>query len=228
MDWVQKVCESCAEAAASIDDSFPEWTDFAEFCRLRERGLRHDSFRVLERFVAGIEATAFSERQRFVRWLYERPMDKRQMLLPHPLKVRVVDPTLEEWTQREPDDALPHVWIGGLDHLKKAVSLDPSQQEGVTELVRMTLNCIHFELHELPRGFLGDSPANTRAGLLSVRLIARHIVDTEKRNALFDAIDYYRELAESYADYLISTAYPEIGFEEWAAISGRRCQLGDP
>jgi hypothetical protein len=61
---VATLLELAAEASKS-----PEWADYTAFCVSRERGLRREAFRALERFIASLESTPFYERQRFVSWL---------------------------------------------------------------------------------------------------------------------------------------------------------------
>ena len=76
----------------------PEWEDYVSFCGDMERGLRKQALESLERFIIRIERSPFSERRLFVSWLCKRA-DRpwgRSILMPHPLRIQVVEPTLAE------------------------------------------------------------------------------------------------------------------------------------
>ncbi len=79
------------------------------------------------------------------------------MLIPHPLYIRLVEPTLLEWTMEEPACAEPHVWLGGYDHPKLAIELDPENQLARKKLVTAVLRRVVFHGHEIPVGYLGDA-----------------------------------------------------------------------
>ena len=79
------------------------------------------------------------------------------MLIPHPLKIRVVEPTLLEWTDIEPTCSEPHRWLGGYEHLERAIELDPADQIALKELVLILLGQVSYSTHHLPVGYLGSA-----------------------------------------------------------------------
>jgi hypothetical protein len=81
----------------------------------------------------------------------------KHMLIPHPLKIRIVEPTLLEWTVVEPTCAEPHRWIGGHEHLQRAIDLDPADQVALREYVICLLSQVDYATHELPFGYLGSA-----------------------------------------------------------------------
>jgi hypothetical protein len=94
------------------------------------------------------------------------------MLVPHPLHVRIVEPTLLEWTMVEPQCSEPHRWLGGYEHLKQAVHLDPRDHLAARNLIVCILGRVGSSADHLPKGYLGephkDLDALTEAeGLLS-------------------------------------------------------------
>jgi hypothetical protein len=147
-----------ATAAAALKES-AKWQDYGTFCLEYERGLRQQAFRVLERFMHSMEREPFNERRQFVSWLMSAAYrhDGRHMLIPHPLRIRVVEPTLLEWTIVEPDCSEPHRWLGGREHLARAVELDPDDQIALREFIVCLLSEVGYATHELPVGLLGSA-----------------------------------------------------------------------
>ena len=76
------------------------------------------------------------------------------MLVPHPLHVRVVEPTLPEWTEVEPGCSEPHRWLGGYEHLKRAIELAPDDELARRKLLVLILGRVGFASYELPVGYL--------------------------------------------------------------------------
>ncbi len=102
--WRKSFLETLKEVEAEANTR-PEWADYALFCREYEKGLRPQALRTLERFISAIERCPFEERRCFVSWLLGRVdgQDGRHMLVPQPLHIRVIEPTLLEWTLVEPN-----------------------------------------------------------------------------------------------------------------------------
>src|SRR5436305_944823 len=112
--WRDAYFRTFKDVAAEASTS-PEWADYAAYCTEHERGLRRQAFAVLDRFIFRMESASFAERRRFASWLLHRAdlRDGSHMLVPHPLRKRVIEPTLEEWLQVEPASSEPHRWLGG-------------------------------------------------------------------------------------------------------------------
>src|SRR5262245_40547445 len=102
--YFQTLKDVAAEAHAS-----PEWVDHAVYCTKHERGLRQLAFIVLDRFIAKMGRAPFADRRRFVSWLLHRAYlrDGSHMLAPHPLRKRLIEPTLAEWLQIRPTSSEP-------------------------------------------------------------------------------------------------------------------------
>ena len=148
--WAEDYFKTLKDVAAEAR-AVPEWADYAAFCEEYERGLRSNAFAILERFMSSVERAPFAERRRFVSWL-SREGDRREgrhRLIPHPLYVRVVAPTLLEWTVVEPQCSEPHVWLGGYDHVKRAFELEPGSQLARRKLIMLIWGRVDFEAYEL-------------------------------------------------------------------------------
>jgi hypothetical protein len=148
--WAEDYFKTLEDVAAEAR-AVPEWADYAAFCEEYGRGLRRKAFTILERFMSHSERAPFAERRRFVSWL-SRIADRRKgrhRLIPHPLQVRVVEPTLLEWMAIEPHRAEPHLWLGGYDHVKRAFELEPDSQLARRKLIILVWARVDFESYEL-------------------------------------------------------------------------------
>src|SRR5690242_3526642 len=93
--WRKEYFKTLKDAAAAAR-AVPEWKAYAEFCEQYERGLRREAFLVLERFISFLEGSPVMARRSFVSWLSHQAdgCEGRHMLVPYPLQVRIVEPTL--------------------------------------------------------------------------------------------------------------------------------------
>src|SRR5262245_54010052 len=123
--WRDSFFRSLKDIAAEAK-TVPEWADYATYCSDQERGLRRQAFGGLDRFISRMEAAPFAERKRFVSWLLHRAdgRDGEHMLVPQPIRKRLVEPTCAEWIQLEPTSSEPHRWLGYYEHLKLALERD--------------------------------------------------------------------------------------------------------
>jgi hypothetical protein len=126
--WRKQYFELLKKAAADAVYESARWQDYADFCLEYERGLRKQAFLILEGFIFRMEREPFMERRRFVSWLMKTAEGQQgsHMLIPQPLAIRIVEPTLLEWAEVEQNSSEPHRWIGGLEHLERAIELDPT------------------------------------------------------------------------------------------------------
>jgi hypothetical protein len=77
-----------------------EWVKYAEYCFLRERGLRKEAFKILDEFLIDAEQWEEADRIKFVDFLMpysETVEDADYGPMPYPLCVKLIKPTLEKW-----------------------------------------------------------------------------------------------------------------------------------
>jgi len=193
-DYFQTLRDVATEASAS-----PEWADYAAFCTEYERGLRPQAFAILDRFIASMEYLSFAERRRFVSWLLNRADGHggRHMLVPHPLQQRIVEPTLKEWIGVEPAASEPHRWLGGYEHLKRAIELDPHDELARRKFVAHILSRVGLSTHELPAGYLG-TPQEDLVLLDQAEAALPGLSSGDDRKQFADSISDQRALIEEY------------------------------
>ena len=119
------------------------------------------------------------------------------MLIPHPLHVRVVEPTLLEWTVVEPHCSEPHLWLGGYDHVKRAFELDPDNQLARRKLIILIWGRVDFESYETPVGHLGNIDKDL-ATLSEVEQLLKGLSNEEDRLSLAADLAEDRRLIEEH------------------------------
>jgi hypothetical protein len=146
-----------------------------------------------------MEHEPFAERRRFVSWLmsFARERNAITILIPHPLKIRVIEPTLAEWMIVEPTCAEPHRWIGGYEHLQQAMELDPTDQIALRDLVIFLLSQVDYSTHELPSGYLG-SPSKDLEDLNKAEVLLPRISNESDRAAYAADIAEQKALIHEY------------------------------
>jgi len=191
--YFQTLKDVAAEAGAS-----PTWADYAAYCTEHERGLRPQAFAILDRFISQMESASFEERRRFVSWLLHHCdlRDGSHMLAPHPLRRRVIEPTLAEWLQVEPASSEPHRWLGGYEHLKRAIELDPSDEIARRRFIGGILGQVNYSTHELPSGYLGE-PNGDLAALAEAEAALAGLSSDDRGRAAAEFAEQ-RRLIEEY------------------------------
>lgn len=113
-------------------------------------------------------ALDFPSRKQIATEILQRGIDDP----PYPLTQHFLEPTLREWTEREPNDGRAWRWLGLLlkdterrDCLEKALRLYPGDKTAQLALARLILDGAEHELHEVPHGFLGNSVEGLRRDL---------------------------------------------------------------
>jgi len=190
--WRREYFQTLKDVAAEAINS-PEWADYATFCLEYESGFRKKAFATLDGFIFKYERASFLERRRFVSWLLAAAEGRegRHMLLPHPLNIRLVEPTLLEWTLVEPDCSEPHRWLGGPEYLRKAIGLNPNDELARRKLIVWTLGRVSFAAHELPRGHIGDFKEDLEA-LAEAKELVPALQNERDRNFFVSQIDFDR------------------------------------
>jgi hypothetical protein len=197
MHFWRKESFSTLKDIAAKARAVPLWSDYADFCVEYERGLRSEAFTILERFISSMEHGPFADRRRFVSWLSRQAdgREGRDMLIPRPLQIRLVEPTLVEWTVVEPYCCEPHLWLGGYDHIKRAFELEPDNQLARRKLIIVVLAQVDFASHELPGGYLGEINRDL-ATLSEAEELLKGLSDEEDRLSLAADIAEDRRLIE--------------------------------
>ncbi|HEX4320763.1 MAG TPA: hypothetical protein VHZ52_07670 [Acidobacteriaceae bacterium] len=196
--WRKDFFESLKRTASSAR-AIGTWLEYADFCLEYERGLRRQAFAILHRFISDMERKPFEERRRFVSWLLTtvEGQEARHMLIPNPLQIQIVEPTLMEWTQVEPHCAEPHRWIGDREHLERALELDPDDQIARRKLIIQIMRYIDYATHHLPSVYLG-SPVEDLAVVEKAEFLLKGIANETDKASLATFIAEEKTAIQEY------------------------------
>lgn len=159
--WNQQNFEGLIAVADSIADQ-PLWTLFAQYCRLREKGLRPQAMQSITQLISEAANWDDSDRRRFADWIYSTSLRNPEVhqLIPKPLNLRLLIPTLSQWAASEPSNAIPERWLGFAtadhQHFSTALSLDSTDDISRFRLVSRDLADVDYQCHHLPEFFIGE------------------------------------------------------------------------
>ncbi len=167
----------------------PELTEYCEYLRLLDSGLRRDALARLPPLLQTL-AAADRSRRRAIASLLLRATEHEtgHRLMPQPLLVGFIEPTLTEWRSTCPWDPEPLRWSKSIDDLALALSLDSACDYTRRKLVLRILGHVGYAAHELPTGYLGDA----RSDLELIRLARQEaslLHDSDARAKYLDMID---------------------------------------
>lgn len=227
--WYQGQDNSAGLSTAAREaESLEGLSGFADYCRLRERGLRRESFTALRRFLDEARGWPWDKRTRFVDWvltfMHEHP--SAHELNSEPLMTRLVLPTLEEWCARELDNPVPWRWRGSIvsdeahQDLRRAIELDPRERIARELLIDRLLGHINSYMESLSRVPVGLAE-EALTTLSEVERLVEELGPSDGPRAEYaKEVRDYRELLQSYLDFKRSGS--PLRFEQWADANGRR------
>ena len=188
--------------AANYASAIPAWDEYASFCKLIEKGLRKDALAHLELFIKSAAGWPPSEKKEFVSWLYHFAYEHRDdsyLLMPHPLRVKFLEPALAEWMVREPESGEPHRWLGTVDHLEEAINLDPTDEIARERMVNLILGGVGSAQNHLLccNRYAGNAEEDLHT-LENVEPHIEAISDEEKRTQFYMEVEELKGSIRSY------------------------------
>jgi hypothetical protein len=120
--------------------------------------------------------------------------------MPHPLRVKFLEPTLAEWIVGEPVSGEPHRWLDSIDHLEEAIRLDPKDEIARERMASFLLGGVDgSQSHLICCQHYAGNPEEDLQALEKAEALIEGLSNEEIR------AEYYVEMAElreSIRDYL--------------------------
>ena len=202
----------------------PAWMDYANYCILREKGLRKEAFTSLSNFLSAARNWPFEDQKGFVLWLCDQ-MDKIRDggygPYPNPLMKQLVEPVFEKCLEEEGVSgelyALKAQYTCDFDAYFKAIALDPDNARARVALARASILAVQYSTHHLPAHFIGsvdealESAEEAREHLF-------HLVDGKTRASLEKWLKEEVHLLDDWIEFKQSDGED---FGRWCEERGR-------
>ena len=185
-----------------------EWALYSKYCDTKEKGLRKEALKILNQFIEDINKKPFSKRVEFTNWVEERRFYDHEVidLIPHPLQKKVIEPTLKEWSDKEPENPVPFRWINTKESLIKAIDLDKTEQIARYRLFHKIIGWIDYNQHELEYySYLG----NPKQDLELLKLVREKIqgINIYDPKSIFDVLEARIKICEVFIEFEKSDAF---------------------
>jgi hypothetical protein len=233
----------CLRTVAAQASASPTWSDYAQYCRDREGGLRRRAFQHLEKFLEGAKAWSFDDRSAFANWVCVRIAEFGESdscgLVPQPLAEQLVVPTLREWVARETRNSIPCRWLGmffsgvvypglraGLSTgavdayslLREALRRNPNDDLARVRLIEMIVGDAEFSCHHLPHYYIGE-PKDDVARIAEAVELLPGVVDPTQNARLQSELHHVSQLID---DWMRFTDAGASDFNQWCVNLGRK------
>lgn len=180
------------------------WQAYAQYCTMREQGLRKQSLAQLNEFIKQSTAWTYDEKVDFVKFLFpliESSPDVTDGAMPHPLSKQLLQPTLQAWCSTEERDSAPFRWLGtyyrDMDSLVKAIALNPADDIARAKLVDRKMDVLYYSIHHMPEGYLGN-PEEDLVHAEVIRALINGFVNQDKRSFWLRDLEDDLELIRNY------------------------------
>lgn len=202
----------------------PELAGLAEYCLMREKGLRSQALARLNHFLAETKLWDVDIARRQVITILEANActPAAHHFMTFPLMGQLIFPTLDRWLVDEPSAICPIRWLGLLrsdpDALNLALSLDPGDIPVRRCLINLALDKADYSTHHLSESVLLSSVEETRSAIAVARNLIISAPDMMPFSVLLAEADEYEEMLDDWLDYNNS---PIGGFPQWCEARKR-------
>lgn len=213
-------CESF-ESLKEIADAFvdrPGFEAFAEYCLLKERGLRSDSLKAISKFIKHVEVYPQDQQQEVVAILCRliQVNTRNNLLLSYPL-VEYLTHALEAWIALTGERAELHRWLGLLtnnhEHYEVALRIDPMDQFALDRVCSGLIDEVNYQTHHLNESSFIGKVATATDALNRAQVLVQSIEEPQSQAAIQKNIDYYKRLIEAWQ--LFQSDNNSTDFPKW-------------
>jgi hypothetical protein len=221
--WNKGNFEGLLELARELADT-AELSALAEYCVLREKGLRAQALARLNDFLAEAALWDIDLARRNVATILKAAsrIAEAHQFITHPLLTRLIYPTLEQWVNDEASAVEPLRWLGLLrsdpDALRHALSLAPSDVPVRRKLINFALNAADHATHHLSESVLLYKVEEARASIATAREWITSAPDIQPFTDLSAEADEYEQIIDDWVAYSQS---PVGTFPQWCEEKGR-------
>ena len=212
-------------AVAKEADRVPSWKTYAQYCRLREQGLRKQAFASLDLFIAEAMQWDFDSLKAFVLWLCGK-MESVEHAdygpFPAPLRSKLFLPFFTEWLRQNPGNdeayALRARYLGEPAFYCQALEINPCNQRARYALAVACIRDIWHATHHLPHYFIGDEQ-EVKAIAEEARGHISQVEEPEKQSFLQKELAQEEQLLD---DWIAFKQESGEDFDAWCRSRGHQ------
>lgn len=227
MYWNQPNFEGLLTLATHFETQ-PGLHALAQYCRMREKGLRREAFSALEQFLAATLSFDTATRRTAAVDIFEanaRTHEAHQFLS-QPLLSRFLLPTLKAWADEQPSAQVPLRWLGlQLNEqalLVRALALCPADIPVRMRLINHYLSSADHATHHLDESHFIGNVDYARDELARAQVLISSAAEPERLHHLQTELLEYQNLIADWVAYCESKSKtPCDSFPQWCAEQGR-------
>lgn len=188
----------------------------------KERGLRKAWLVHIDEFIEEVNTWNFERQWTFVNWLLstcEGETDASFLLI-HPLKDRLLKPTLKKWMKEMPDDVRPYRWYGlffdeddRFIYLQEAITRGGRREQlAIERMIDHHLYGLWYSFHHLDEDlYLGEIEEDA-AILTEAWLLIEQLEDAVLKS---ECINEWQKLNQTLTNWIRFRQEHTTGFMEW-------------
>lgn len=195
----------------------------AQYCLLRERGLRKQAMTALLVFIRDTSARPLAEQRDLACELTRLHFENRNVhqLVAEPLRA-YLQGVFASWCAEFPELAEPYRWLGVLSrdtqHFETALKFDAEDRIALGWLTSEALNAVDFATHHLGEGRLLGTLDDAYGWLERASSYASRLQAGTAQTNFLEEIADYRELLDAWRAYCALA--PEQSFPDWSREQG--------
>lgn len=207
----------------------PGYGRMAEYCLLREQGLKKPAFSALQQFIAQMQQEPVPVQRQMACELARLHAENRAVhqLIAQPLHAHLCN-VLHAWCAGEPAEAVPYRWLGlltGEAHcFESALRFDPDDRIALSWLTSQALNAVDFITHHIGESRLIGSSAQAHEQLEAAVAYACRLPDSVARAQFLAEAEDYRNLLDAWATYVAAAS--DMEFPAWCWQHGHAFEFG--
>lgn len=232
--WNQENFEGLASIAKGLK-SEEHFALFAEYCRLKELGLKKQAVAAIKDYVSYLSELDLQTQQNICVRLTELAFWNSDIhqLLSHPIQVYITD-ILTNWcSQGEPE--APYTWLGYMSgddlHFLRSLQFNPNDQVALYRLARSAVDSVDFQLHHVSESiFLGEEKDAINS-LAQAKDFFGRMEDSKFKDYLTQEISDSEALLNdwlSYQQQVKSADITSMTFPKWCDLNNKGCAFSQP
>lgn len=182
------------------------FVDFAQYCLLKEQGLKKPALSAINRFIALTSTLPLAEQRDIVLHLSQLAWRHRHVhqLIAYPLH-QYLSRMLSDWVATVPSQAEPYRWLGYFSQnpewFNKALQYDATDQISLQQLISEALNWVDHQTHHLYESrFIGTVDQAQQSLEQAAGYIAR-LASVTQQQQLSGQCAYYQRLIHCWQQY---------------------------